>query len=422
MNWIRSDLPSASASRPPRSGAAPLHSVPETVLVACLLFVSPSLSAQQPEGPGLTIYSQDLALVRTTVERALEAGERTVTVDGLPGSIRENSLLVLDPRTTLLGVHGRRSYQSADGSSAVSLDLDLEVGEPLGALDLAYLTGGMSWSASYNMIVAPDDRSARIDGYATVVNGSGTAYQRAVVQLLAGTVNVSDGRGRAGAMDALRQEAMAAPAPRPSRESFSGYHLYELDEPLTLHAGARRRIRLLGAESLPASREYVLPGQTSYYQQMAEPQRQEAFIRYRVQRPEDTGFSDVPLPAGTVRMYQPDDDGRVQLLGMDELPNTPAREELLLTVGRAFDIGGIRTQTEYERPGADLYESAWEVVLTNRTDERVVVQVTDRIQGEWEILDSSHEPRRLSAGRVRFDVPVPADGEAMLEYRVRVRN
>ena len=165
----------------------------------------------------------------------------------------------------------------------------------------------------------------------------------------------------------------------------------------------------------------MLPGHVNYHQQMREPQREEAFIRYRVRRPEGTSFSDLPLPGGTVRMYRPDDQGRLQLLGADGIQNTPAGEELELTVGRAFDIGGTRTQTDYQRPGDDVYETAWRVELVNRSDERVEVQVIEHIQGDWGILESSHDAERLSATRVRFDVGVPADGEATLTYRVRVR-
>lgn len=382
-----------------------------------------ALRAQEsgPE-PGLTIYMQNLALVRSRVDRPVSTGSHTVRVDGLPSNIDASSLLVTEPGVTLLGVHGRRSYQSAGEGSAISLALDLEVERAVEGFRLAYLTGGLGWDASYTMVVAPDDRSARFDGYATLSNSSGTDFEDASVQLLAGTVNLEGGGGAPMADRLMRQAEAAAVAPGASREAFSGYHLYELDTPVDLRSGESRRIRLLGADAVGVAREYVLPGQVTFYQPMQEPRRQAALIRYRVRRPEGTSFADLPLPGGTVRVFQPDDEGRLQLLGADGIGNTPAEEELVLTVGQAFDIVGTRTQTDFERPGSDVYETAWEVRLVNRTDERVVVQVLDQIQGDWEILDSSHEAQRPSADRVRFDVPVPADDEAVLTYRVRVRN
>lgn len=396
-----------------------------TVFLATLAMIltTGSGEAQRVDAPGLTIYAQNLALVRASVERTLEPGERTVRLDGLPSNLQVSSLLVLNEGTSLLGVHGRRNYQSPQEGNAVSLELDLRVDSPLSELRLAYLTGGMSWSASYSMIVAPDDGSAQVDGYASIDNGSGAVFENASVQLLAGTINTS-GRDRAYEMDAMAMaegRAMAQ-APGISEVPFSGYHLYELDTALDLHAGESRRVRLMGAASTGVAREYVLPGQVSYYQQMAEPQRQAAFIRYRVERPEGTELGDVPLPAGQVRIFQADSAGRLQLLGVDSIPNTPAEEELLVTIGEAFDIVGTRTQTSYERPGSDLYESSWEVELVNRSDGDVVVQVIEQIRGDWEILQSNHDAQRLSAGAVRFDVPVVTGGEATLTYRVRVRS
>lgn len=382
--------------------------------LATLLAAVPA-AGQETSAESLTVYMQDLAVVRGTVDWPVPAGERTLRVDGLPRSLESASLVLIDSGVRLLGVRGRRSYQSREEGEAASVALDLRAERPLDRLRLAYLTGGMGWSADYNLIVAEDDRSARIGGYATVSNGSGTAFRDVAVQLLAGTVDAG-GRGRA--VEAARAAA-AREAPDVSRQAFSGYHLYEIDDPLTLRPGTSRRIRLLGADSVPVRREYVLRGQVQAYRSADEPQRQEATIRYRVERPEGTSFAELPLPTGTVRVFQEDDDGRVQLLGTERIPNTPAGEQVTLTVGRAFDVVGVRTQTGYEQTAPDVHESAWEVELSNRTEERVVVQVVDRIDGDWKIVDSSHEPRRLTAGLVRFDVAVPADGEATLTYRVR---
>ena len=402
------------------------HTPIPPVLIAALALAGSALGSAVPVGaqelvdPGLTIYTQNTALVRVTLDRPLEAGEQTVRVDGLPGNLDPTSLVVLEPGVTLLGVHGQRSYQSAQEGSAVSLALDLRLDGPREGLRMAYLTRGMSWSPSYIMVVGRDDASARIDGYATVSNNSGTPYADARVQLLAGTVNVQGG-SQPRAMQEMRAAAdMAMQAPQLSGQPFSGYHLYDVEVPVTLHAGSSRRIRLLGAGSVPVEREYVLYGQASYRQQTGESSREEAIIRYRVERPEGTSFADLPLPGGTVRMYRPDEEGRLQLLGMDGIPNVPAEEELHLMVGRAFDIGGTRTQTAYERPGSDLYETAWRIDLVNRTDEQVLVQVVEQIQGDWDILESSHDAEELSASRVRFDVTVPANGETTVNYRVRI--
>jgi hypothetical protein len=51
----------------------------------------------------------------------------------------------------------------------------------------------------------------------------------------------------------------------------------------------------------------------------------------------------------------------------------------------------------------------------------VVVRVVEPIPSDWEMLSNSHPYRKLDAFTVRFDVPVPRDGEVTLRYRVRVK-
>lgn len=397
-----------------------------TVLLALLVTVMPAPGTAQEQDAvattGMTIYGQGTALVRAELDRALGPGEHSVRVEGLPTGIDADSLLVLGPGVTLLGTRGHRTYEGAEGAGA-SLLLDLEVADPVDRLELAYLTGGMSWSASYAMIVADDDGSARIDGYATLDNGSGTTYRDARVQLLAGDIQLQGGSGGREVRRFRAEGAMvmADAAPRLEGEGFAGYQLYTLTRPVTLRAGDTRRVRLTGAADVPVEREIVSVGHPAWRQRSVEPQPQSATLRYRVPREEDSELGATALPAGPVRVYQEDGEGRLQLLGISGIGHTPARQELVLPVGEAFDVTVTRVQTEFDRLGDDAFESAWRLELANATDDPVVVQVIEQVDGDWELLSSSHEAERMSAAAVRFSVPVPAEGEAELTYRIRVQ-
>jgi hypothetical protein len=177
----------------------------------------------------------------------------------------------------------------------------------------------------------------------------------------------------------------------------------------------------MGAASVRTHKEYTLFQTFNYYQRHPQPVTQPVTVAYRVERSSESEFGDTPLPGGPVRIYQRDDAGRLQLLGIATLGNTPRGQELMLPIGNAFEIVGNRTQTEYARPDGATYEAAWRVELTNGSDEDVAVQVVERVTGDWRILESSHDPEKLSANLVRFQVDVPAGGSAMLTYRVQVR-
>src|ERR1700678_3054137 len=101
--------------------------------------------------------------------------------------------------------------------------------------ELAYVTGGFSWEATYN-IVAPESAGAGTDdkadviGWVTIHNQSGTEFPQARIKLMAGDVakivrqNFSDGRSRVFAM----AQAVSV-EPEVTQKAFDDFHLYDLN-------------------------------------------------------------------------------------------------------------------------------------------------------------------------------------------------
>ena len=399
------------------------------VLIAAAILTSAGIPAAAASaasaasaGDSLTVYAGGMALVRTRIEVILDAGESTVRVDGLPSSFDPSSLMVLDPEVELLGIHGLRSYQ--DGSRrGVSVALDLQANAAVRDLRVAYLTGGLDWSASYTLLVDPDDLAARMGGFAQIGNDSGTDLEQAELQLLAG--QISRGGGPGAMYDAMEirasvQRAAMAEAPSMSEQGFAGYHLYTFAQPMSLAAGERRRVRLFPEAGASVSRELRVISDANTYDRQVDPERRPVAVRYRVARPTGSEFGDTPLPQGQVQVMQPDAEGRAQLLGIASIPDSPAGQELVLPVGVAFDIVAERTQTEFTRVSRDVRTSAWSVQLRNASDLEVTVEVIERIPGDWKILSSSHTPTATNARAARFELTVPAGGSVELTYEVQV--
>ena len=63
----------------------------------------------------------------------------------------------------------------------------------------------------------------------------------------------------------MRAEAMAAPAPQFREEAFFEYHLYTLQRPSTIKENQTKQISLLAAEGVPVKKEFVLRGENFYY-------------------------------------------------------------------------------------------------------------------------------------------------------------
>jgi hypothetical protein len=127
------------------------------------------------------------------------------------------------------------------------------------------------------------------------------------------------------------------------------------------------------------------------------------------------------LPAGTVRVYQGDSKGRVQFIGEDHIDHTPKDETLNLYIGNAFDVVAERKQTDYERLGPHAAEMAYEIALRNHKPEAITVLVNEPIGGEWTMVEANFKWEKTAAFTARFTVPVAADGESVLKYRMRVR-
>ena len=447
------------------------------VLGAALCAMAGVLEAQQTS---LTIYQDGRVVVRRTVAVPVPRGVSTVPVDLGARSVDPGTLVALDDgvqvrgvetsaatgaeaalrralgreiefmvtspdsgvrfvRGTLLSVdppavrvQGRVIYNMpgtpAFPDSLVSLaprvDLTVEAARALPALRLAYQATGLQWRASYALVL-PRGGAGRgaMTGLATIENPGGLSFAGAETQLLAGDVRRAVQAPRAFAEGAVMMRAQAAPAPGPVEEAVGETHVYTLPGAVDLAPGETNTVALFPRAEAQVEPEYLLR-HNWYAFQVRQPQPEQdihAEVSYLVRRPAKTPFGDTPLPGGTVRVLSPDSSGRLQLLGEVEIQHTPAGRELHLATGTAFDVTAERTQLTFEPRGNREAVSSYRVVIRNAKDTAVTVQVLDQFPGQWEVLSSSVAAERLSASSVRFPVPVPAGGEATLEYRVRVK-
>ena len=134
----------------------------------------------------------------------------------------------------------------------------------------------------------------------------------------------------------------------------------------------------------------------------------------------------IPLPKGIVRVYKKDTQGHSQFIGEDQIDHTPKNEQIRLKLGNAFDITADKVQTDFQQIAGsmhqtNIFETAYQITIRNAKKESVVVQVQEPIPGEWLLISESLEHKKLSANVVEWKIPVSAEGEATLTYRVRVK-
>jgi len=288
-------------------------------------------------------------------------------------------------------------------------------------VEASYLAGRLSWNADYVLTVARDDKTADLDGWVTVVNGSGTSFRNARLQLVAGDLNrVKQGLAKMQEVDAMRRDVAAAPAM--SQEAFSDYHLYTLARKTSINNSETKQVSMLGATAFPVQKRYVVEGQAFYYhnaQHPGAPIKDVVQVFYQFANEEKTGLG-MPMPAGNVRVYQADSKGGLQFVGEDRIDHTPKDEAINLKIGNAFDVVCERKQVDFQKIASGTYEVEYEITLRNHKAAGVAVEVDEPIGGTWRMLQSSHEWQKTSAWAAQFKVPVAQDGTAVLKYRVRV--
>jgi hypothetical protein len=179
---------------------------------------------------------------------------------------------------------------------------------------------------------------------------------------------------------------------------------------------------MLGATGFPVQKRYVVDGNYAYYrsaQRTGSPIKDNVEVFYQLKNEEKTGLG-MPMPAGTVRVYQSDSKGGLQFVGEDRIEHTPKDETLNLKIGNAFDIVSERRQRDFQRIASDVYEIEMEVTLRNHKDAPVTVEVNEPIGGDWRMLTSTYAWEKTAAFAAQFKVPIAANGTSTLRYRVRV--
>ncbi len=295
-------------------------------------------------------------------------------------------------------------------------------------VELSYLSSGLSWKADYVAELNTKDNKLDLMGWVTLNNKSGTSYNNAKLQLVAGDVNVVKHEfKRAAKSMAVGAVAYDMAEESMSEENLFEYHLYSLNRPTTISSNQTKQVSLLTASQVPVNKEFLLQGNEYYYQSSYGDigQKMKVGVYVEFKNKEKTGLG-LPLPKGIVRVYKKDKTGNAQFIGEDNIDHTPKNEDVRLKLGDAFDITADKKQTNFEKRHAFgkysyAYESSYEIKIKNAKSEAVTVVVREPVPGDWKMLEHSHKFKKVAAGTAEWHINVPAEGSSTLEYTVLVR-
>ena len=203
-------------------------------------------------------------------------------------------------------------------------------------IEVDYITGGISWAASYNLILDDDETSAGITSWVNLDNYAGKDFIGSWITLVAGDVGAPPSpmptpMPKSGMVYEIEMMS-AAPRMDFMESVLSELRVYELDVPISLQDRESTPVKFVTLDAIPVKKELTYNGMYS---------GEKVKVTYNLTNPE---VSKKSLPGGDVRVYLSD-----RFIGSDRIEHVSSGEDFKVDVGYAFDIEGERVQTDFER-------------------------------------------------------------------------
>ena len=284
---------------------------------------------------------------------------------------------------------------------------------------LTYVTRGLTWSASYSLIL-DDDKHADLDGWLTINNASGGRFADATIRLVAG--DVFRPTPPAAQQEAEDEEGEARPQvavmpPAPFRVT--------LDRPATLAPGDAHQLELVALNGQQGKHTLVfehIPRSTAAIPAVegtADPGNGEQIANQLDSYLELPGAKQA-LPPGPLRVFKRTPDG-LELTSEDTIAATVANDPIRLHLGTVTDVSAHRHQTDfaYDETAKEIREKI-AIDFVNKQKEPVEVTVVEHMwrAPSWTLEQPTLQPVSKAGPLATFVVKVPPGATKTLEYTV----
>jgi len=298
-------------------------------------------------------------------------------------------------------------------SPTLSVSVDAKAGQREGTL--SYLTPGLGWRADY--VALYDEAASTIDvqGWVTLTNNSGVAYDQAKTLLVAGEPSLENDDGQPQPYRGVRYGAqpsgmVEAGTESGSRERLGDFYLYPLAERTTIANAQTKQVSFMDVRGAPARHGYEY--RLGWMQTIEQPI---SFATvYSFDNGSKGGLGD-QLPAGVVRFYIRDKAGAPQFIGESPIGHTPMGSQLSLSTGDAFDVKLKSTVTSRTRLNEFRWKTAMTYTLTNALPKPVTATLIQAgLWGDTKIVSESQASTRRDAESAEWQVDIPANGKVDL--------
>ncbi len=368
-----------------------IKDVPFSILMDSFLF------QMLPPSPSINILEYNFQTPDITTDKLLQhsIGEN-VTLLPLPSGSAPAfaKLLALDGENALVDSTGTIFSVKKSRIAFPHLPYTL-VSEPLITLklmsstegeypfEMSFLAKGFSWDASYTIIVDAEEGRLDLNSWINIRNQS--------------RVNVKKGYFRIA-----------------NKGDF-----YDIDTPVSLQDKAIKNISWLSAQNLTPTKSFrIYPKNNIVVDEEGVVMKPEVETWLSVQNDKSHNLG-VFLPQGMIQVFRRNLDHSLLYIGENKTSLTPIGHALSLRVGSTKEITAEMRQTDYRKLGSQVVESGYRLDLKNTTSSPKQITVFQDVPGEWIILRETH-PHEEEENRIKWTINLAAQEDVSLRYRIRM--
>ncbi len=285
-------------------------------------------------------------------------------------------------------------------------------------IGISYQTNGIDWHAEYVAVVSEDDKYLDINAWISLDNNSGVNFENANLKLMAGDIKIA----RNYMAKELRSIAGANfdlandALSVVSEKEFADMHLYDYPRKVNIKNRESKQLSLFESSKIKFDKKYKF---TTW--NLSNLENQDVAIFYEFLNSKDNNLG-MPFPKGTLRMNKKDGNS-VMLIGETNIDHTPKDEKIKINTGNAFDLKVNAVLINQIQLSDRMYEYELEYTFKNRKEkDNVEIEFEQNLWGTVEILESNMDIKKEAAGKLKAIVPVSAGSEKSLKFKVRIKN
>lgn len=276
-------------------------------------------------------------------------------------------------------------------------------------VQMTYLSGGFSWDVTYNTVW--DEKTLLLNSWVTINNRSGRAFNDVTLKLIAGEVNrvYQNYYGGSAGYGRAKMSYDAVAEAAPSFEE-KVFHDFHM---YTLDQ------KVSFANNQTKQLELYAPQNvkaTSEYEYPVYSDAVKSMIKFKNTAENGAGK---PMPKGTIKVYKQDTDGNLEFIGEDSINHTSKNEEVAINTGTAFDLVASTRVKEQKQISSRVTERLIQITLKNNSALKKAIKVTHQLETSTSITQSDLKYTKDSNDKVTFITEIAPDKELIFTFRER---